>query len=235
MSPEQIRGLPLDSRTDLFSFGVVLYEMATGTHPFRGQSAGVIVDAVLNAETRAFPGDVAPEFQRIARKCLEKERDLRYQHASEVLADLRRLERGAVTPAPSKARSRPVAWAASACVAALIAAGAYFTLASKPKLTAKDTIVLADFANSTDDPVLADTVRQGLEVQLAQSPFLSLVPANTISRTFELMGKPKSSPLTGEVAREVCERTNSTALVEGSISRLNTQYVLGLRAMVADR
>jgi tetratricopeptide (TPR) repeat protein len=164
------------------------------------------------------------------RKCLEKDRDLRYQHASEVLADLRRLERLDAMHPPPKPRLRPVAWAAWACVAALIAGGAYFNFARKPKLTGKDTIIVADFANSTGDPVLTDTVRQGLEVQLQQSPFLSLVSASTIYRTFELMGKPKTSPLTGDVAREVCERTNSAALLEGSISRLNTQYILGLRA-----
>lgn len=228
MSPEQILAQPLDCRTDLFSFGVVLYEMASGVQPFGGRSTGAIFDAVLNRQVPALPDEIGPELRVIVSKCLQKDRDLRYQHASEILEDLRRLERGAPTAA-GKPRSR-VAWAGVVCVAGLIAGGGYLAIRGKGKLTDKDTIVVADFQNSTGDPVLTDTVRQGLEVQLQQSPFLSLVSANKIQRALELMGRPKSTPLTGETAREVCERTNSAVLVEGSISPIGGQWVLGLRA-----
>lgn len=228
MSPEQIRAQPLDPRTDLFSFGVVMFEMAAGVQPFQGQSMGAIFDAVLNREPSLPEGAVAPELRDIIRKCLEKNRDLRYQHASEILADLRQFERN---PAPQQpARSRK--WPALAGLAAVVlAAGGYLALPAKPKLTDRDTIVVAEFANSTGDPVLTGTVRQGIEVQLQQSPYLSLVPANRIQHVLELMGKPKTTSIEGELAREVCERLNSAAVLEGSISPIGSQFVLGLRAI----
>ena len=99
-----------------------------------------------------------------------------------------------------------------------------------PVLTDKDTVVLADFANSTGDSDFDETLRQGLEVELGQSPFLSLVPDQRIRATLHLMGRPENTPLTGDVAREICERTFSAAAVQGSISKLGSQYVVGLRA-----
>ena len=235
MSPEQIRAHPLDSRTDLFSFGVVLYELAAGHQPFRGKSAGEIFDAILNRQPAALPPVATPELVHIISKCLEKDRDLRYQHASEILADLRRMQRSAAVSQPSASTAtappkRLGRYAMLAAGALAAAAAGYFVLPRTPKLTAKDTILLADFNNTTGDPMFNDTLRQGLEVQLQQSPFLSLVSSGRIQRTLELMGKPKTTPLIGEVAREVCQRSNSAALLDGSISPLGTQYVLGLRA-----
>ena len=117
----------------------------------------------------------------------------------------------------------------AAAVLALSAAG-YFYFHRTPKLTDKDTIVLADFINKTGDPVFDGTLRQGLAVQLEQSPFLSLVSDERIQKTLRLMGRPADARLTPELAREICERTASAAVLDGSIASLGSQYVLGLRA-----
>jgi len=242
MSPEQVRAEPLDARTDLFSFGVVLYEMATGALPFRGESCGLIFDAILNRApvppVRLNPG-LPAELEHLINKCLEKDRSLRYQHASEIRTDLRRLKRDTdsarvtTTAMPEVAIRSAKRWKviAPAAVAVLaLAAAGYFYFHRAPKLTDKDTIILADFVNTTGDPVFDETLRQGLTVQLEQSPFLSLVPEQRIQRVLPLMGRPADARLTPELAREICERTASAAVLEGSIASLGSQYVLGLRA-----
>ena len=115
--------------------------------------------------------------------------------------------------------------------AAILAVSSYYLYSQRtPKLTDKDTIVLADFANTTGDPVFDETLRQGLAVQLGQSPFLSIVTEERIRKALRLMGQPSSARLTGDMARDLCVRTGSTAVVTGSIASLGTQYVLGLRA-----
>ena len=243
MSPEQVRAAQLDSRTDLFSFGVVLYEMATGTRPFRGESTGTIFDSILNRAhlppVRLNP-DVPAELERVIDKCLEKDRNLRYQHASDIRTDLRRLKRdtdsGRVTTGAKPEASTDVAtrWnvivpVAAAAVLALFGAG-YFYFRHTPTLTNKDTIILADFANTTGDAVFDGTLRQGLAIQLEQSPFLSLVSEERIQGVLRLMGQPADARLTPDLAKEICERTASAALLEGSIASLGSQYVLGLRA-----
>src|SRR6266568_4031264 len=187
MSPEQVRAKPLDARTDLFSFGVVLYEMATGKLPFRGESPGIIFDSILNRvpvpPVRLNP-DLPAELERIIDKCLEKDRNLRYQHASEVRTDLQRLKRDTdsarVTTSAKPGATTDIGkrWKvivpAAVAVLAFFVAG-YFYFHRTPKLTDKDTIVVADFINTTGDAVFDGTLRQGLAVQLEQSPFLSLV------------------------------------------------------------
>ena len=243
MSPEQIRAEALDARTDLFSFGVVLYQMATGKLPFSGPSQPMIFDAILNrspVSPATFNPELPQELARIISKCLEKDRKLRYQSAAEIRTDLQRLRRdtetGRVTtsaePPPRKSSGKRWKWMlpSAAAIALALAAGAFFYFHRTPKLTDKDTIVIADFVNKTGDPVFDQTLRQGLAVELGQSPFLSLVPDQRIRATMHLMGRTEDTPLTGDVAKEVCERTFSAAVVEGSISSLGNQYVLGLRA-----
>jgi tetratricopeptide (TPR) repeat protein len=240
MSPEQVRATPLDARTDLFSFGVVLYEMATGTRPFRGESTGTIFDSILNRApvppVRLNP-DVPAELERVIDKCLEKDRNLRYQHASDIRTDLQRLKRdtdsGRVTSRAEPAVTTVTRWKmivpAAAALLALSVAG-YFYVHRTPTLTDKDTIVLADFDNKTGDAVFDDTLRQGLSVELQQSPFLRLLPDRQVQQTLALMGQPKEARLTAELAQQICERTASAMVLEGSIARLGSQYVLGLRA-----
>ena len=239
MSPEQVRAQPLDARTDLFSFGVVLYEMATGELPFRGESPGVIFDSILNKApvpaVRLNP-DLPLEMQHIIDKCLERDRDLRYQHSSEIGADFKRLKRDsgsarAITDASAATRS----WWGKAIVVmtalATLSTAGYFVLRGTPKLTDKDTIILADFTNTTADTIFDDTLRQGLAVQLGQSPFLSLVSDQRIQSTLRLMARPADARLTPELAKEICERIGSTAVVNGTIASLGSRYVLGLRAV----
>ena len=243
MSPEQVRAQDLDARTDLFSFGIVLYEMASGAPPFHGDSVGLIFDGILNRAPapvgRLNPG-LPQELERLVGKCLEKDRELRYQHASEIRADLQRLQRDCqsarfepgrtVEERPVFARHR-VRWlsiGAAVLVAAAVAGAIYSR--HPPTLTDKDTIVLADFVNRTGDPVFDDTLRHGLAVQLQQSPFLSLISDERIRRTLPLMNQPADARLTPDVARVVCVRTGGAAVLQGSIAALGSQYVLGLRA-----
>jgi eukaryotic-like serine/threonine-protein kinase len=243
MSPEQVRAKELDARTDLFSFGAVLYEMATGALPFRGESTGMVFDSILNraplAAVRLNP-DVPPKLEEIINKCLDKDRNLRYQHASDIRTDLQRLKRdteSARIPAASRAEASThlrMHWKVTLSVAlavAAVAVGGYFYLHRPPKLTEKDTIVLADFANSTGDAVFDDTLRQGLSSQLEQSPFLKLPSDERIAQTLSLMAQPKDARLTRKLAREVCLRTASAVVLDGSIAQVGTRYLLTLKAV----
>ena len=220
MAPEQARGEPVDHRADIWSFGLVLYEMVKGTRPAAAVQLRV---------------EQSPQLERIIAKCLETDRALRYQHAADLRTDLQRLKRES-DPAASVgrqpfgvARARWGLPVAAAAVIALATAG-YIFYPRAPALTDKDTIVLADFANSTGDPVFDDTLRQGLAVQLQQSPFLSVVSDQRIRRMLPLMNQPADARLTPDVAQAVCVRTASAAVLEGSIATLGTQYVLALRA-----
>jgi serine/threonine protein kinase/Flp pilus assembly protein TadD len=243
MSPEQVRAKELDSRTDLFSFGAVLYEMATGTLPFRGESTGAVFESILNRApvpvVRLNP-DVPPDLERIINKCLEKDRDLRYQHASEIRTDSERLKRdmesaGLPTAAGAQTTTHVgVRWKLTVPVAlgiGLFATASYFQFHQTLKLTDKDTIVLADFTNTTGDPIFNGTLRQGLSVQLEQSPFLSIVSDQQIQQTLQMMGQKPDAKLTPEIALELCQRTESAAVLDGSIAQIGTPYLLTVKAV----
>jgi eukaryotic-like serine/threonine-protein kinase len=246
MSPEQIRGEDLDPRTDLFTFGVVLYEMATGRQAFSGNTAGVVIEAILNrppvAAGRVNP-ELPPRLEEIVNKALEKDRKLRYQSASEMLADLERVKRdtesgraaamatasSATTTAKSAAR-----WKIVAPIAALLILGIggwLFYSRQVRALKPTDTVVLADFSNKTGDPVFDDTLKQALSVSLAQSPFLNILSEEKVRNTQKLMGRSPGDPFPPDAARDLCQRAGSAAVFAGSINGLGSQYVLGLNAV----
>jgi tetratricopeptide (TPR) repeat protein len=241
MSPEQVRAKELDARTDLFSFGAVLYEMATGKMPFQGESSAVICSEILTKNPQP-PSQLNPSvsaaLEDIIRRALEKDRELRYQHAADMRPDLQRLKRDSdsnrfapvARVAPTRKRRRWWIGATAVVIVAAAVAG-YFVSHRPAKLTDKDTIVLADFDNKTGDAVFDDTLKQGLSVQLEQSPFLDLVSERKVNQTLKLMGRPAGDRLTPEVTREVCQRRGSKAMLTGSIAELGSQYVIGLKAV----
>jgi serine/threonine protein kinase/tetratricopeptide (TPR) repeat protein len=282
MSPEQTRARELDARTDLFSFGVALYEMATGQLPFQGESSAVISSAILERDpipVSRFNPSVPTKLEDIINRALEKDRELRFQSARDMKAELQRLKRDSAArkPLSSSSGATPVARESSLepvgdlitaspgpppaeatssgsargsgvaasppkkfgkfvvpaalIVVALAAAGFYYrSHTGVSRLTEKDTIVLADFANSTGDSVFDDTLKQALAVNLGQSPFLNIVSDEKVQQTLQMMGQQPGQHISSDLAREICQRAGGKAFIAGSISALGTQYVISLRA-----
>jgi eukaryotic-like serine/threonine-protein kinase len=298
MSPEQVRGENLDGRTDLFSFGLVLYEMASGNQPFAEKNIALTLDAVLHRQPpspREINAELPLELERIIQKALEKDREQRYpsadalradlqqlwhdtdsgavrayhvpavglnpdvpadferpiaksldrdsnlrdQHASEIKTDLQRLkwdtERGRIAaPTAQKGKFWKIFVYAAVVVAALIGGGIYYRWHRTKPLTEKDTVVLADFDNKTGDTVFDDALKQALAVELGQSPFLNVLPDRKVSETLQMMGRPANQRITPDVSRELCLRTGSKAVLSGTISSLGTHYLIGLNAVACD-
>jgi serine/threonine protein kinase/tetratricopeptide (TPR) repeat protein len=244
MSPEQVRGEELDARTDLFSFGAVLYEMCTGRLPFRGDTSGSMFDSILNRApvppVRINP-DTPPEVEEIIHKCLEKDQSLRYQHASDIRTDLQRFKRdtdssrlaaavpGGKTSQVGRHWQRVIPVALAIVITAIM--GYFYLRRTPPKLTDKDTVVLADFDNKSGDTVFDDALKAALAVELGQSPFLNVLSDRKVIETLEMMGRPVNQRITGDVGRELCLRTGSKAVLDGAISSLGSHYLIELNAV----
>jgi serine/threonine protein kinase/tetratricopeptide (TPR) repeat protein len=247
MSPEQVRAKELDARSDLFSFGGVLYEMATGKMPFEGASSGEICGAILHQQpvpVSQLNRQIPVQFAAIVDKALEKNQSLRYQNAADLRTDLQRLRRDSESRQISGLSSGTVAripsvqlagWkiALPAILALLLLAGGIYYRSHRQSrhLTESDTIVLGDFDNSTGDAVFDDALKTALIVSLRQSPFLNVLPTSEIAKTLEQMTRPANTKITPNVARELCQRVGSKAYLAGAIGSLGSQYVLGLKAV----
>ena len=248
MSPEQARGKELDARSDLFSFGAVLYEMATGAIPFRGDTSAVIFDAILNRPptppVRLNP-DVPPHLEEVLNKLLEKDRELRYQSAAEVRSDLRRLKRdsesGSILAASGSSASnlrrvpptrKLPGWVIPVLVVALVALGLGLVFIKRSRaLTEKDAILITDFVNTTADPVFDGTLKKALAVDLGQSPYLNVFPEQKARQTLQFMGRNPDDRITTDIGREICLRDGIKALLTGSIASLGSDYAITLEAV----
>jgi serine/threonine protein kinase/tetratricopeptide (TPR) repeat protein len=232
MSPEQVRGDKLDARTDLFSFGLILYEMATGQRAFSGETAAILKDAILNhtpVPVHELNSTLPPKLVATIEKALEKDRERRYQSAAELRAGMEvltsRTHRGLIR------RRWKLLISAAIVLAAVVGGVLYWHSHRTIRLSEKDTIVLADFANSTGDPVFDGTLKQALSIQLEQSPFLNVLSDKQVSDTLKLMQHPVTERLTEATAQGVCTRANGRAVLAGSIAPAGDRYRIELKTV----
>jgi len=247
MSPEQALGSPLDARTDLFSLGSVLYEMATGRRAFAGDEVPLIIMKIVNGiviPPRTVLPDLPEPLAAIIQKLLNVNPDSRYQTAADLLVDVEAAQRqlgvhapgagGAGTSAGPAGRTPKVRRSViTIAVAATLVAGAVaaaWLLRRPPALTERDSIVVGTIENNTGDPLFDDALVAALKLQLGQSPFLDIVADNRIRETLRLMGRKADDALTHSVTREVCQRLGVKAMLEGSLAALGRNYVLTLNA-----
>jgi serine/threonine protein kinase/tetratricopeptide (TPR) repeat protein len=257
MSPEQAEGKPIDHRTDIFSLGVMLYELATGERPFLGDTSISVLSSIIKDSPQsvmALRPSLPRDLSRIIHRCLVKDADHRYQTAKDLrneLEDLKRetdvgpqatdhlsspskqsTESAAIPMAPTPPKRRTI-WRAIATAATVVGVGVIvaFVYLSRPRaFHERDSVVIADFANTTGEPVFDDTLKEALDVQLRQSPFLSVLSEQRVQGTLRLMGRWRGDKLTPDVARDLCQRTASKALIAGSIAQLGKSYVISLDA-----
>ncbi len=237
MSPEQAQGQPVDARSDVFSFGIVLYELLSGRRPFQRDSIVSTLAAIAGEEPPPLPATVPAPVERIVKRCLQKLPERRWTSTADIEAALRTArEESESKLAPGRLGGRvPGRLALFGGAILILAAGAlsWMTILSRRAgtLTETDTIVLADFANSTGDAVFDGTLKEALATDLQQSPFLSILPDRDVSRTLKLMGRSGDAPLDAKTAQELCQRAGSKAVLAGSIASLGSQFVIGLNAL----
>jgi serine/threonine protein kinase/Tfp pilus assembly protein PilF len=254
MSPEQARGEVLDARTDLFSLGSVIYEMATGKSAFAGGSTAEVFAALLR-ETPPPISTVNPAMPKkldpIVSKLLARDPAQRYTNAGALQEDLEKLDPRASGPvAAAEASKSNWTWAVAALLLVLIAGGFVWwkyrpdaslstgSATEGPTAGAngaapaaiKDSIILADFVNRTGEPVFDTTLNQALQIDLEQSPVLNIVSPQHLAQSVKYLGKPAGTPVTPEIAREIGEREGVKAILTGTIANLGKQYVVTLSA-----
>jgi serine/threonine protein kinase/Tfp pilus assembly protein PilF len=251
MSPEQACGDELDARTDIFSLGAVLYEMATGRQAFGGATTAEIHKAVLSRTPppiRSIAGEISPELERVISKAIEKDRDQRYRHAAYLAADLGALDhsRTALLPAqqqverqPERQLEQPASrrrwwWIGAGTLLVALAAVAFAWFRTRPSApvgpVARPEIVIAAMDNISGDSNFDNALNRALAADFRQSSFL-LVPSDGRTRTvLRLMQRPESDQVMSAIALEVCQRMNDQAVVTGAIARLDQKYLITLTA-----